>query len=340
MTPASSHHARLALRRAANRARLAPSIHNSQPWKMHLDGDALVLELDPDRVLAAIDPTGRQAWISCGCALFNARASLAGEDMGHRVIRFPDGVDSPVFARLELLTDPDAVDPEQAARETLRELDAAIPLRRTNRTRYADEKVGEGFISRLAAAALVEEGILTAVRRDEHREAVARLTRHADARQFADPRFRAELRDWSTDNPARRDGVQSAVVPRVDGTSYDEIPLRDFDSHGHGRLPADTHSTRQQTMLLLGTVGDSRESWLRAGEALEHVFLEIARFGYATSPLMQALELPETRSELRRELGLTYYPQFLFRVGKAAATAPTPRRYLDDLLTEDSLTAP
>lgn len=339
MTTATTHHARMALRRAANRARQAPSIHNSQPWRMHLDGDALVLELDPERLLPAIDPTGRQAWISCGCALFNARASLAGEDMGYRVLRFPDpAVDSQVFAQLELTEqlEPD----EQAARETLRELDPAIPLRRTNRTRYTEDTIAAGFIARLSAAALVEDAILTAVQREEHREAVARLTRRADAHQFANPRYRAELRDWTTDNPYRSDGVQSAVVPHVDGSSDDEIPLRDFDAHGQGHLPPDAHSTRHQTMLVLGTEGDSRADWLRAGEALEHVFLEIARLGYATSPLMQALELPETRAELRRELGMTYHPQFLFRVGKAIPTAPTPRRHLEDLLIEDTLTGP
>ena len=340
MTPATTHHARMALRRAASRAHLAPSIHNSQPWRMRMAGDALEFELDPDRLVPAIDPAGRQSWISCGCALFNARASLAGEDLGYRILRFPHGEESLVFARVELTGGLDVDEPEHAARETLRELDAAILLRRTNRTRFTDDEVGPGFLARLAAAALVEGGILTAVRREEHRDAVARLTRRADGKQFADPRFRAELRDWSTDDPYRRDGVQNTAVPHVDGSSEDEIPLRDFDSHGHGRLPADTGSNRRQTMMILGTEGDSRSDWLRAGEALEHVFLEIARFGYATSPVMQALELPETRSEFRRELGLTYYPQFLFRLGKAmSGTAPTRRRFLEDLLTEDTVTS-
>lgn len=339
MTPATAHHARMALRRAASRAHLAPSIHNSQPWRMRLAGDALELALDPDRLLPAIDPHGRQSWISCGCALFNARASLAGEDTGYRVLRFPDGEDSLVFARIELTGNLHLDDQERAARETLRELDAAIVTRRTNRTRFSEEEVGQGFLTRLAAAALVEGGILTAVRREEHREAVARLTRSAAARQFADPHFRAELRDWSTDDPYRRDGVPNTAVPRVDGTADDEIPLRDFDSHGHGRLPADPGANPRQTMMILGTQGDTRLDWLRAGEALEHVFLEIARFGYATSPVMQALELPETRRELRRELGLTYCPQFLFRVGKArSSTAPTPRRALEEMLTEDNAT--
>ena len=99
MTPATTHHARQALRRAASRARMAPSIHNTQPWHMRLEGDALTLELDPARTLPVVDPALRQAWISCGCALFNARASLAGEDVGFRVLRFPEGAGSLIFRR-------------------------------------------------------------------------------------------------------------------------------------------------------------------------------------------------------------------------------------------------
>jgi hypothetical protein len=157
---------------------------------------------------------------------------------------------------------------------------------------------------------------------------------------YADAAYRAELRTWTTDNPDRRDGVQSSLVPHVDGSADDEIPLRDFDTFGHGRLPAAVGSDRHQTMLVVGTAGDSPLDWLRAGEALEHVFLEIARFGYATSPLTQALEVPVTRAELRRELGMTYYPQFLFRVGKATPTAPSPRLHLEDLLSENAVTGP
>jgi nitroreductase len=340
MTPATTHHARQALRRAASRARMAPSIHNTQPWHMRLEGSALVMELDPDRTLPVVDPHLRQAWISCGYALFNARASLSGEDVGFRVIRFPEGDGSLVFARLELTDEPTTDTVDTVAREALSELDPAIPRRHTNRTRYDDNPVGQGFLTRLSAAALVEDGILTAILREEHRDAVARLTQRADATLYADPAYRAELREWTTDNPYRRDGVQSSLVPHVDGTSHDEIPLRDFDTSGTGRLPAAVGSNRHQTMLVLGTAGDTRLDWLRAGEALEHVFLEIARFGYATSPLMQALEVPATRSELRRELGMAYFPQFLFRVGKAPATPPSPRLHLEDLLSEEAVTGP
>lgn len=101
-----------------------------------------------------------------------------------------------------------------------------------------------------------------------------------------------------------------------------------------GRLPSDTRSTLRQTMLVLGTEVDAPPDWLRAGEALERVLLEIARYGYAAGPLMQALEVPETKAELSRALGLTFHPQFLLRVGRVTPVMATPRRDLDDLLDE------
>ena len=61
------------LRNAAARATLAPSIHNTQPWRFRLGRHSLEMLADPDRQLRVIDPGGRQLMISCGCALFNAR---------------------------------------------------------------------------------------------------------------------------------------------------------------------------------------------------------------------------------------------------------------------------
>ncbi len=37
----------------------APSLHNSQPWRWVLDGSALHLHSDPDRLLPATDAFGR-----------------------------------------------------------------------------------------------------------------------------------------------------------------------------------------------------------------------------------------------------------------------------------------
>ncbi len=54
------------LRRAAARATLAPSVHNTQPWRFDLGPTSLDLSADATRRLPVIDPDGRQLRISCG----------------------------------------------------------------------------------------------------------------------------------------------------------------------------------------------------------------------------------------------------------------------------------
>ena len=70
-----------ALRRAAVRATLAPSVHNTQPWRFELRPNELRIVADSSRQLQVLDPTARQLIISCGCALFNARVAVAASGL-------------------------------------------------------------------------------------------------------------------------------------------------------------------------------------------------------------------------------------------------------------------
>jgi len=174
--------------------------------------------------------------------------------------------------------------------------------------------------------------VLFPVAREADRARLARLSQWADQLQNANPAYRAELRRWTTTDPHRLDGVPAYAVPHVDGFSGDDIPLRDFDTHGAGRLPSYTRSSINQCLLLSGTDEDDPLSWIRAGQALERVLLEIARHGYAVSLLTQVIEVPATRARLRDELGLSMYPHIVLRVGRAPATPATRRRRLEEML--------
>jgi hypothetical protein len=166
--------------------------------------------------------------------------------------------------------------------------------------------------------------------------AVARLSQKASALENADPAYRAEIRAWTTDDPARRDGVAAAAVPQVDGRTQDEIPIRDFDTRGSGSLPRDTHSSHRQCLVLLGTAADRPIDWLRCGEALERILLEMTKYGFVAEPMTQAIDVPYTRSLLRSELGLLSHPQVLLRIGRAPMTPASRRRRLVDVLIEES----
>ena len=318
-----------ALRRAAVRATLAPSVHNTQPWQFHLRPDALDIYADRSRQLNVLDPTGRQLILSCGCALFNARTSLAADDVRVHVERFPIEHRSELLARVTYVADGSSESSE------IRSLERVIQLRQTNRRRFADDAVPDDVVDVLENAAAAEGAQLFVVRDPDQRITVASLSQHADEIENLNPAYRAELRAWTSEDPARRDGVPPAAVPHVDGTSGDEIPIRDFDSHGHGYLPAETHSSRNQCLVLLCTTGDTPADWLRAGEALERVLLEVTRHGYAASPLTQITEVPSARAQLRTELRLQGYPHILLRIGRAATTPGSRRRRLIDVIVED-----
>lgn len=307
------------LRRAAIRATLAPSVHNSQPWRLHLVEDRLDLHADLTRQLAVLDPTARQLYISCGCALLNARVAIAGEGCGVRVERFPRLPRTSYVASLTPTGEP--------ADLALAALDPVIELRQTNRGQFADEAVPEPVLATLTAAAAAESASLHLIRDTKLKLAVARLSQRADAIENLNPAYRAELQAWMTADPGRGDGVADAAVAAA------PIPVSAIPGKA---ARAASRMVRNQTLALLCTEGDSLLDWLRAGEALERVLLEITRHGLAAGLLTEITEVPSTRAELRAELGLTGYPHVLMRIGRAPAVPASRRRRLVDVLTEES----
>ncbi|SDJ46362.1 Nitroreductase family protein [Frankineae bacterium MT45] len=320
---------RLALRAAAVQATLAPSVHNTQPWSFVVTGDALEIHADWSRKLRVLDPLGRQLLLSCGCALMNARVSLAAAGFDAAVERFPDPTRPGLIARLTLLEpSPD--------RLPLAALEPIVELRQTNRRSFADDPVPDTVISTLIEAARAESARLQVVESDADRRATAELCQRADREQNADPAYRAELRAWTSDDSKTRDGVDARTVPRSGGDdSSNDVPIRDFDTRLAGGLPAQQNSNRRQCLLVLATAEDDPLAWVRGGEALERVLLEVTRQGFVASPMTQVVEIPRTRYLLRTELKMPDFPHILLRVGRAAKAPASRRRLLVDVLRED-----
>ena len=316
--PAGSTEAWLAaIEQAADRGRLAPSVHNTQPWVFALFPDRLEVRADRARQLTVLDPEGRELVQSVGAALFNIRASLAGSRIAVAVDRLPDDADPDLLAVVR----PGPGTPDR----DLARLGRAIPRRHTNRRPYGPETLPDDVLDRLCEVVATEGARLVPLRTAHERALLAELTQEADRLQNADPDYRAELERWTSRRPAQGDGVPSSSVPRTSGPRTDAVPVRDFDVHGHGGLPKHTDSGTDQTLLLVATLGDHRLAWLRAGEALERLLLELTVLDWVAGPMTQPLEVPETRRQLA---GLTapFVPQMVLRVGRAAVADSTARR--------------
>jgi nitroreductase len=304
----------------------APSIHNTQPWLFLLGPDRVEVYADPSRRLPAIDPQGRAMFISLGAAVLNLRIAFAhaGWQAGTQLL--PDPADPRHVATVRAGR-PRSPGPDD------HDLFAAISRRHSNRGPFAEVKPPESELRRLAAAAR-EEGAVMHVADAAERNALLSLARTADARQRADPAYRMELRNWTTDDPYREDGVPlEAVGPWSErGT----VPIRDMaiDREIPGR--AAVGFEREPTLATLVTYGaDGPEQWLRAGQALQRVLLEATRCGLATSLFTQPLEDPELRDLFRDHDELTSV-QVALRIGYGHMMAASPRRPAEQVIVRES----
>ena len=312
------------LTKAAAWASMAPSVHNTQPWHFVVRPSALEVYADGDRQLAALDPTGRQMVISCGCALFNARVALA--DRVLQVERLPDATKPDLLAVLTMGDEPAPWTP-------LVRLDPMIDRRHTNRRDFFDEDVPPDAIYELTNAAQAEEASLVQIVDPEQKLLAAQLSHEAEVIQTSNPRYRDELAAWTTTDLQRPDGVPVYAIPYTAGSEPDALS-RDFDVAGKGWLPGLTQPSLNHCLMVLGTAESSRAAWLRAGEALQRVLLEATRLDFVVSLASQVAEVQSTRDRLRNALRLKFDPVLLMRVGRAAPTPASKRRDLTMIVSE------
>jgi hypothetical protein len=205
-----------ALRSAAVRATLAPSVYRTEPWRLVLSDESLEIHADWDRQLHALDPGGRQLVISCGSALLNARAALAAADCPATVERFPDRVGQDLLARITLSAGPES---DQA----LRQLDAAVDQPQETGPDHSTAGFVPPAPSALRDAAQAHDVELFVVVVPEHLVLARNLCRQSVLQQESDPACQAELRAWRTHQPGS-DGPRQEQTMVILGTRHDTQP--------------------------------------------------------------------------------------------------------------------
>jgi nitroreductase len=306
---------------------LAPSSHNTQPWRFGVTDSTISLYADRTRALPANDPDDRELTISCGCALMNLR--VAGAYHGFRVSCdiTPDPGDGDLLAAVSLREMDAGAEGRTASVE---ELFRSIPRRRTWRRRFGTRDVSESTLKALAERASEEGAWLYVVESEEARHKIAALVSEGDAIQWSNPSWRRELAAWM--HPRRRgDGltVPGLVAPIA------QAVVRTFDM-GNGVGAKDAQLADESPALaVLGTDGDNVEDWLAAGQALEKVLLAGHSMGLQGSYLNQPVQVASLRERLRELLGLTGFPQIVLRLGfPKEELAASPRRDLDAVLED------
>jgi hypothetical protein len=301
-------------REMTKRAILAPSSHNTQPWRFIANESCIEVWADRQRALQFNDPHHRELTISCGCALLNLR--IAAEEQGWQ-------------AHTTLMPNTDKVDllasvtfSEMNDEYVRLNLTDAIDKRHTYRKRYLSTPVAQSYIIKLAQHAALEHAQLHHFADTRDRDYVESLVVQADTMQWSDPSWRRELALWMR---SRRDSegltVPTLVLPVVRGV------IRNVNL---GEVVAKHEPDLGQPspiLLMIATETDTAIDWLIAGQALQRILLSAAQSGLQASYLNQAIQMQSTRPKVATLISDGCCPQVLFRLGTPAQeVSATPRR--------------
>ncbi|KWV34051.1 nitroreductase family protein [Micromonospora rifamycinica] len=306
----------------------APSAHNTQPWRLRYDADAIRIGWDPAHTLPAADPTGRDLRLSLGA--FVETCLVVAADAG---------------LRLEYAADHD---------ERHRRVGWLRPAADRYPTPFRTTDVWERRTHRGGLAGGVERDTLAAV------DAVARqaggavrtvppagrlgaLLRAADRRLYADPTVVAELRRWLRLDPAHPDYHADGLTDRCLGLSRPaatglRVALAGYPvlrPLGLPRLLAvaagDPLAHGGAVLVLLAPEHLDRPGEVEFGRVLLRNWLLLHTAGLAAHPLSQLIDVPATRTALGALLDVAPHRLLhVIRVGRPLFPAPRSARRTTD----------
>lgn len=317
---------------------LAPSNHNTQPWRFLINVDDVEVFTDHRRALPAVDPYGRELLMACGAAFYNLRVAAEYFGQNYDLQLLPDPQRSLLAGRFVLK--PGKMDTR--SEDVL--LFHAITERRTNREPFRQDPVPVEALEQLTAAAAAENAWLGIAVEPDHRNTLGALIAEADRIQWKKGAFRKELAAWMRSDPEHcSDGILTRDIGVVDWLAFAGPALVRTFSRGHHQAARDEEiAIHSPAMLVLGTDADDPMAWLQAGQALESVLLCLQSNGLAASHLNQPIEVDELRPRVAESMGHPQgFPQALLRIGYGPTIPPAPRRSLQDFLVrQDPTKAP
>lgn len=304
-------------------ATLAPSGHNTQPWKFAVAPDEIRIYPDLTRRVPVVDPDNRELWISLGGALENL--IIAAERTGYQT-ETTYSLDTDRDDYISVLLKKTGVKP---VGQSL--LFKAIPVRQSTRNEYDRTPVATADLKKLEAIA-TGTGVTPVLFTGAAMEPMLEYVNAGNDRQMTDDRFKRELTDWIrfSDGEAieKSDGLASRAsgnpsVPRWVAKLFIGSVL-----NPKAQSKKDDKFIRSSSgLMLLVSAKNDKTAWIETGRASERFALLSTAMNIKNAYLNQPCEVPALRAQVQTYLNLNgAFPQLLFRFGHGPAMPRSLRR--------------
>jgi hypothetical protein len=183
----------------------------------------------------------------------------------------------------------------------------------------SDEVVSPKIIDEIRAAAEAEHAWLHVLRADDVLDLAAAASRAASVQEF-DPQWRAEIQYWAGGSRDEGLGIPDSAIPR----ERPETTVPDLTPGVAGELPMSAGHDRAAIYAILYGRDETKNGWLRGGEALSAAWLTATELGLSVMPLSATIEVSGTRQALRRLVSQLGEPYLVLRLGIANTVTPGP----------------
>ncbi len=307
---------------------LAPSGHNTQPWKFSIAGDRVLVYADRSRRLPVANPDDRELVMSVAAAMMNMRVAAARFGLACDVSYLPQPGGDDLLAEVTISEDGDP-DTE------LMELFDAIKARWTDRFPYDGRRLSAEDLALLEPYTEFGGASALFITEAPKMDRIADIVSRGGLARMSDKAFTRELSEWIRPNSTlKADGMlaSSLGIPQLVSAIAPWV-VRTFNS-SKSQAKKDSQLVRESGAVVVLHGADDTRSVLEAGELLERLLLKLTRHDMRYSFFNLPVEIDELRAQIKDLLGLDDEPQLMLRVGYGtAARIASLRRPLNEVLT-------
>jgi hypothetical protein len=314
------------LRELVRYATLAPSSHNTQCWKFHIEDDSISVSPDLSRRCPAVDPDDHHLFVSIGCATENLiQAALANGLNGNAVF------DSSAGGTLRVLLEP--------TKAVATALFNAIPERQSTRTEYDGRPLSTNELALLERAGNGNGVRVILLTERESMERVLEYVVQGNTAQMNDRAFVEELKAWirfsAGDAVRSGDGLYAAssgnpsLPSWLGGLLFGLFFTPKSENDKYAR-----HVRSSSGIAVFVSEVESPAQWIEVGRCYERFALQAAALGIRNAMLNQPVEVSALRPQFASFLGIGgRRPDLVVRFGRGPKLPPSLRRPVEAVLT-------
>lgn len=292
-----------------NFAVLAPSSHNSQPWKFRVEQNSISILPETKRLLPVSDPQNRHLYIALGCALENLLVAADYYGLTPTVAYLPP-THPDCAAKIDFSS-------AQKKENNPGHLIFAIPNRRSNRNKYANTAPPKELLSKLQQQSNPDIQI-SLILDQENKNKISEIFMQSRLRAFSNTEFRKEMAGYKRTNftlsafgmPGFTLGINnllSLIAPFL---------IKNFNVMKVIRKTEEALlKSFSPVFLFLSAKEHAPRGWILTGQKLQKVLLLAEQNGVQTA--MSAL--PPNVLPIQEILKTSYRPEMFVRLGYALA---------------------